>query len=400
MHLRKKLRSLVQVGLAGIGLVGVLKYGGTLLDRITTPERDSISMRMPTPDVKAQIAEDTSQEDREAIEELLDLMDKTPHGRQLLRTLGEAQTKLGVVDSFKGGADGQATGTEWIKITREKLHTKKGLWILAHEATHIQNHMNFDALPQTLDDAHTVDMLNEGLAERGAFLVFSEVANITPDWITQEEYDAVVANYGYGFLQGKRGALTRQAQGVFEDRVKNGHRSSGWDYEKQSEKLCNEARTKILLGVDAPILKNNPNWNKVVQKMSGGEVHSVSNLPLPTWDLVKSMIYDGRIFGCEDLSCIELHREDLLKGNGLKSEVFKEISFLMYNSNLEDEAVIDCLKDLMPKSYMKKFREKIYVGWLEDSEEGRDFLAKQTNQGYLNKALKALNNSAVDKLAK
>ena len=178
---------LAKVGLATVGFWSFVKPDNALVDGATGAARDYISMKKDIPDVKGQINENMPQKDRERLEQLLDIMAKTPHGRELIRSLGKEGTQLDVVDSFdRDSTLGQTMGKARIDIKRENLYSSHAIWTLAHEATHVQNKANFSFLPQTLDDAHTLNIIDEALAERNAFIVLREVMRVDPDFITQD----------------------------------------------------------------------------------------------------------------------------------------------------------------------------------------------------------------------
>jgi len=399
--LKKKLQNMAKLGLAIFGPVVMFKASEPLVDRAVDAGRDYISMKQDIPDIRGQIDENMPQKDRERFEQLLDVMAKTPRGRELIRTLGTAGTQLSVVEAFEGSkAAGQATGIKKIEIVRDCLHTAGAVWTMAHEMTHVQNKLNFNVAPQTLDDAHILNTIDESLAERNGFIVSKEVMQADPSFMTPEEYVGVLENQGLWVLEHPEQLSKRTgAQFVFDKRMKNSSQNTDWvrSYESQSKETRRNALMNTILS-DTPALSVNPNWDQVVQKMTAGEVKSISELPIPTWRLVGDMIVDANAWGDGniDLSCAERHRQELLDGNDFKLEVFSRIKDLAYWLHADENTqILDVFKDLMPESYAQSFVKGGWIPSLENHEEGKVFLAEQTNQGYLQKALKVLQNPMI-----
>ena len=397
---------MAKLGLAIFGPVVMFKASEPLVDRAVDAGRDYISMKQDIPDIRGQIDENIPQKDRERFEQLLDVMAKTPHGRELIRTLGAAGTQLSVVDAFeKDSILGEATGTGRIDIKRESLYSSRCIWTLAHEATHVQNKANFWPLPQTLDDAHTLNIIDEALAERNAFVVLREVMRMDPNFMTQDEYRSILEDKGYSFLKDQKSFAKRmEGKKIFEDRMKNtGGRTWVRGYESQSKELNNHASIKQVFS-DDPVLVTNPNWDKVVQHMSKGEVRSVPCLPIPTWNLIGDMILDANLKGAcavnsVDLSCAEQHKKELLAGDIFKVEVFQRIKDLLYYLDADhNEQIATIFKDLVPDCYFQGFIKQGWMPSLDGTVEGQSFLARQTNQGYLNKAIKALKSPAISEI--
>ncbi len=413
--LKKKLvKTLVGVGLGSIGIVGGLKLADPLIDRAVAPARDYLSMKIDIPDVKGQIDENMPQEDRERFEQLLDAMAKTPHGRQLLRTLGKEGTMLSVVDSFKNEKiKGQATGTEKIEIKRGCLHSVDGIWALSHEAGHVQNNANFSGITRTLDDAHIVNTIDEALAERIAFLVVQETKKMIPNFMTEEEYYKVLEYWGYDFLKDCGLAVKRAgAQAVFSKRMKN--TDYGKEHTKAYEKQSLDANLnngKRFLYTDDRVLDRDPDWNKVVKQMSGGEVRSIPGLPEVSWPFIRYMVdFQYLSGGCiegVDLSCARRYKRELLQGNGFKLEILDQLSSLLTVNlllNVENKRpVVDFFKEVIPEQWSQNLREDRLPPSLL-SEQGRQlagkFLEEKTNLEYLNDTLKVLNNPALSETLK
>ena len=194
---------------------------------------------------------------------------------------------------------------------------------------------------------------------------------------------------------------------IFKDRMTNTAPSEDWirGYELQSKDVSRNASMKRIFS-DDPNLVLNPNWDKVVQVMSNGEVSSVPCLPVPTWTLIGDMIVDANVYGeCAadtiDLSCAKQHKTELLKGDAFKIEIFNRMKDLFcYQLHIEDKTkVAEVLKEIMPDSYLNNLKQGSWVGSLQHTVEGKEFLSKQNNIGYLNKALKALKSPEFQELA-
>ncbi len=404
----KRLKMLAQIALTSMGLLGGWKLAKPMMDCVNDAVRDRASMQAYVPDVRSRLDEEMTEEDRVRFEQVLDLMEKTPHGRRLLRSLGREGTQLSVVDSFKNeSTSGMTEGTKKIQIKKECLYSPRVIWTLAHEAAHVQNRCNFLALPQTLDDAHTLNIINESLAEYNAFIVLQEVMKLDPNFMTPEEYNSLLEDKGYDFLEHQKW-LTKKIGGkaVFDDRMKNTSKNTAWSkgYESQSRGVKHEAYVNTLCS-DLKILKQDPDWDEVVRQMSGGEIKSIPWLPVPSWDLVSDMIVQASRNGTTmvediDLSCAKQHKEELLQGDAFKTEIFGQIRDLMeFRLHSEDrDQLSDIFKDMIPESFLQKFKEKGWIPSRSKAGEFEEFLNQQTNSGYLDKALKAVQNPALSNL--
>ena len=405
VQMKERLKSLVRAGVVAAGIAGGWKIGAQTSESDPQADMPRQAITQLVKDVRKQIDSNMPLEDRVRLEQLLEVMSKTAEGCRLLSTLENEGTLLCVVDSFeKETILGQATGTEKIEIKRSCLHQPKGLWTLAHEAGHIQNHVNFSDLPQTLDDAYTLNTIDEALAERGAFLVFKQAQQLAPDFMAEEDYYAALKDLGYGFLQ-DQGVAMKSAEGkiVFDTRMQN-KKNNAWIYESQAKDFYTSSYISRLSS-DKPVLIKNPNWNDVVQKMSGGAVQSISHLPIPSWDLIGDMIIKDNRYGTPsvdraDLSCAKEYKDELLQGDGFKLEIFQRIKCLLGRLHADTRPeILEIFKELMPESYMQTFQRKGWVPALSLTEDGESFMREQTNQGYLNKALNALKNKDLLKVA-
>lgn len=402
MSLKKEMKYWTQIGVAGFGLGLLGHLAKPAVQRVGEAAYDKMSMYQPAADIKGQLDENMAPEDRERLEQLLDIMNQTPHGRRLLRTLEKQQTKIYVEQSVGGALTaGMANSDDnTIKLKKAFLHLdngpNNGLWILAHEATHIQNHVYFSKIPQTLDDAHYLNIIDEALAERGAFLVCKEAvrANL---YGTQRSFQSDCFLHGYSVFDecdtiGRTGGKT-----VFDKRMLN-YNDNQETYENQTKRMNNYYRTKKQEGI-APddLLQNNPDWNDVVRQMSGGEVKTISQFPVPSFDLIHEMICqsykDGnRSVDKVDLSCVEPYKNGLMEDSSFKVDIWRTMRKLVCEElQFNTPAATKMLSGLMPSDAKTFF-------W-EYSRQKGDFLAQQSPQEYLNMALKVLNNPDLIKKA-
>lgn len=403
--LRSRLKKLMRVTLAGISLMGILKGDAQVSREAEGATGNVARVQMPKTDIRDLLDEKMGQEDRERFEFLLDIMNQTPHGKRLIETLEREDTKLFVVDSFEDERQrGYCIGSKIIQIKRETLYSNRGLWTLAHEGRHAQNKANFWKLPQTPDDMHVLSSIGEGLAEREGFLITTEAMKVNPSIMTEKEYSTLLKN-AYNFSAEQCLAKPEQmAQKVFDARVK----AKIHVYENQTRRLHSFARLDVISAPEESILEVNPDWNEIVKKMSGGEVQSISQAPLPSWNFIEQVIretyyHDGSLDKL-DLSCAQEHKADLLQGNSFKEEVWRVVDGFLDHlaaerlSPEERAPLADSLKELMPESRLRIFREKGWaMGTMPEfySDQERNFFQEQTNQGYLNKAIKALNSPAI-----
>ena len=407
MSLKKRFQTWSQIALVGLGLLGGLKTTKTELGEGAEQDREKISMQIPVPDVKGQIDADMAQEDRERLEQLLDVMAQTPHGRQLIKILEKEKTRLCVVDAFEKDDEdfktrGQTAGTSVINFSKTNLHSPSGLWTFAHEAAHVQQISNVTKFAQTLDDALTLNVLREALSERTAFLVVREAMENVPGFISQGDYETILNKRQYDFLD-KQGLAVKSVEGdmLFDVRMKNvGSVQKRYEESSKGEVIDKtKFRTEpfwdeeLKKEISKNILKINPNWDEVVRQMSGGEVKFVSQLPMPSWDFIGDMItrsyQNGNAdVGKVDLSCVEQHTGDLLRGDDFKNAIlFRMIDLLSHDLGVDWSSGTEMLKDMLPPDINS------------DDVDFKAFYAQQTNQGYLNKALNVLKNPELARLA-
>ena len=405
-RMRKKLKSLVRAGMVAAGLVGGWKIGTQTSEHDAHADMPPQAITQLVMDVRRQIDSNIPLEDQARLEQLLEITAQTAEGCQLLRTLENEGTLISVVDSFeRESLLGRTTGTEKIEIKRSCLHQPKGLWTLAHEAGHVQNHVNFSALPQTLDDAYTLNTIEEALAERGAFLVVKQAQRSAPDFMTEEDYYTILKTFGYDFLRDQADAIkSTEGKAVFDTRMQNNNESNAWLYEIQARDVYHSSYRSRLFS-DKLSLEKNPDWNKVVQKMSGGAVQTISHLPIPSWDLISDMIIEDNKYGepsveRADLSCAKQYKHELLQGDSFKLEIFERIESLLARLHADNRPeILEIFKEMMPESYMQNFQQKGWMPTLAHTEDGEAFMREQTNQGYLNKAIKALQNPRLAEVA-
>lgn len=423
-RMKEKLQSLARVGVIAAGIVGGLEVTDTEeSDAHADAPREAITQTVV--DVRRQIDENVSFDDREKLLNLISMAEEIPSGRQIVQALAENGTRLTIDDAEKMGLSAGITEPDLSEIRLNRAIFDEPLEAIAtfvHEGEHVRtidnDHKNNISLESfaSMDDEHTWEMAREALAVRKQYMAVCELIAIHPELDPNREIAQM--------LESKfDGDISKMAQTMFDRRM------SG---EMLNNVILSLYEHSVVFGgikerenVTNPVkLAQNPDWNHLIDMASGGEVKNLNVMPIPSMDMVRWMVQQGVFrqvrlsmhssngenpdnsslqsadIGQMDLTSIMQHKDRILEQGDFCPTVCNLVAERAFwiLKNLQDPTKmapwLEELKTIMPQaqidSLMREQDDRLVLPHDFYDENLQAFLAEQNNFDYLKKAQNVL----------